>query len=41
MKEEFIAYISQEEGARHAMQGHMGKYQVWAGAEVMSTTLDF
>lgn len=24
LKEEFIAYISREEGARHATQGHMG-----------------
>lgn len=33
LKEEFIAYIFREEGARHTMQGHMGKHQVWAGAE--------
>lgn len=31
-KEEFIAYISREEGA--AMQDHMEKHQVWAGAGV-------
>lgn len=25
LKEDFIAYSSQEKGACHAMQGHMGK----------------
>lgn len=28
LKEAFITYISREEGARHATQGHMEKHQV-------------
>lgn len=33
LKEAFITYISREEGARHATQGHMEKHQVRSGAE--------
>ena len=28
----FISYISREEGVCHAMQGHMGKHQIWSGS---------
>lgn len=39
LKEEFIAYISREEEPRHAIQSHIGKHQVWAGAERVSRGL--
>lgn len=29
LKEEFITYISREQGLCHAMQGHLGKHQFW------------
>lgn len=31
LKEDVIAYSSQEKGACHAMQGHMGKHQIPSG----------
>lgn len=31
MKEEFITYNSQEEGAQQAMLDHMGRHQDWSG----------
>lgn len=34
LKEKIIAYISQEKGACHAMQGHIGKHLVWSGSRI-------
>lgn len=30
MKDEFITYYSQEEGAQHATKGHMRKHKGWS-----------
>lgn len=39
LKEEFITYNSQEQGAHCTMQDHVGKNQSWLGGQKMEGTL--